>query len=177
MFDEGTVMLTLDTKNSSADLAADDFNKYLQENDLKEVIEYRQKNGDTLKKGLQNIRRSVKTLLQVGSRFTKVYNKKTNLALDIIPLDHPYNPAKDKSFNLQIFFMGEKLKNTKVKVWHKVDDTVSEQDYTTDEEGEVSFILSSVGEWMVGCVKSIRLENDPRAEWQSYWSSLTWGYY
>jgi hypothetical protein len=30
---------------------------------------------------------------------------------------------------------------------------------------------------MVSCVKMVRLQNDPQAEWQSYWGSLTWGYY
>ena len=73
--------------------------------------------------------------------------------------------------------MGERLRNTKVKVWHKLDDKTSEEEYTTDNEGELKFFLSPQGEWMVSCVKMVRLEGDPKAEWQSYWGSLTWGYY
>jgi hypothetical protein len=29
---------------------------------------------------------------------------------------------------------------------------------------------------MISTVKMERLENDPRANWQSYWGSCTWGY-
>ena len=29
---------------------------------------------------------------------------------------------------------------------------------------------------MVSTVKMIRLENDAKANWQSYWGSCTWGY-
>jgi uncharacterized GH25 family protein len=177
MIDEGTVMMTLNTKNSFIDVEAGRFNEYLREDGLTETIEYRQKNGDTIKNGFENYQRSVKTIFQVGKRFTNVYKQKTDLPLDIIPAEHPYNVAKDGNFKVKVFFMGEKLKNAKIKVWHKLDNKVSQQDYMTDDEGEIKFFLSAEGEWMVSCVKMVRLQNDPQAEWQSYWGSLTWGYY
>jgi len=59
----------------------------------------------------------------------------------------------------------------------KLDDKISQQEYRTDDEGEIKFFVSPEGEWMVSCVKMVRLEDDPRSEWQSYWGSLTWGYY
>ncbi|MFI5187245.1 MAG: DUF4198 domain-containing protein [Chitinophagales bacterium] len=177
MIDEGTVMIALNTKNSFVDLDAEKFNQYLKDNGLSDALEYREKNGDTVKNGHEQYQRSVKTIFQVGNNFTNIYNKKTDLPLDIIPLDHPYNVMKDGDFRLQVFFMGEKLKNTKIKIWHKLDDKVSVQDTATDEEGQVKFFLSPRGEWMVSCIKMIQLENDPQAEWQSYRGSLTWGYY
>src|SRR5947208_256780 len=121
--------------------------------------------------------RSVKTIFQVGRKMTNAYKQKTELPLDIIPTDNPYSVARDGHFKVKLFFMGEKLKKTRVKVWHKLDDKVSKQEYTTGDDGEVKFFLSTEGEWMISCVKMVRLENDARAEWQSYWGSLTWGYY
>jgi len=177
MLDEGTVMVTLNTTNSFIDLDATKFNDYLREDGLTEALKYREKNGDTIKNGLENYQRSVKTIFQVGSKFTNVYKQKTNLPIDIIPAEHPYAISKDGNFKVRLFFMGEKLKNTKVRVWHKLDDKINQQEYTTDDEGEIKFFLSPGGEWMVSCVKMVRLEDDPRAEWQSYWGSLTWGYY
>jgi uncharacterized GH25 family protein len=58
---------------------------------------------------------------------------------------------------------------------------MAKQEMSTDENGEVSFLTETSGEWMVSCVKMIRLENDPKADptaigWQSYWGSCTWGY-
>ena len=177
MLDEGTVMVTLNTTNSFIDLDAAKFNDYLKEDGLTEALEYREKNGDTAKNGRENYQRSVKTIFQVGSKYTNVYKQRTNLPLDIIPADHPYAISKDGNFKVKLLFLGERLTNTKVRVWHKLDDKISQQEYRTDDEGEIKFFVSPEGEWMVSCVKMVRLEDDPRSEWQSYWGSLTWGYY
>jgi uncharacterized GH25 family protein len=177
MLDEGTVMVTLNTTNSFIDLEAAKFNDYLREDGLTETLKYRERNGDTAKNGRENYQRSVKTIFQVGSRSTNVFKKRTDLPLDIVPAEHPYTVSTDGDFKVKLFFMGERLKKTKVKVWHKLDDKISQEEYRTDDEGEVKFFLSPEGEWMVSCVKMIRLEDDPKAEWQSYWGSLTWGYY
>jgi len=177
MFDEGTVMITLNTNNSFIDLDAKKFNDYLREDELTDAIEYRDKNGDTTKSGREFYQRSVKTIFQVGGKMTNAYKQKTELPLDIIPADNPYSVAKNGNFIVKLFFMGHKLKKTGIKVWHKLDDKVSKHEYTTDDDGEVKFFLSTEGEWMISCVKMVRLDNDARAEWQSYWGSLTWGYF
>lgn len=177
MFEEGTVMVTLHTKNSFSDLGANQFNEYLHEHELTEALEYRQQHGDTLKSGTAYDQRSVKTIFQVGNKRSNAFKQKTNLPLDIIPADNPYNVGKDGNFKVKFFFQGEKLKKAQVKVWHKLDEKVTEQDYMTDDDGELKFFLATQGEWMVSCVKMVRLQNDPQAEWQSYCGSLTWGYY
>lgn len=177
MFDEGTVMVALNTKNSFIGLDAKKFNDYLREDGLTEALEYRERNGDTSKNGREFYQRSVKTIFQVGNKTTNVFKQKTELPLDIVPADNPYNVAKDGNFKVKVFFMGDKLKKTRISVWHKLDDKVSKQEYTTDDDGEVKFFLATEGEWMISCVKMVRLEKDPQADWQSYWGSLTWGYY
>lgn len=177
LLDEGTIMVTCNTSNSFIELEGPAFNQYLLDEGISEALEYRQQNGDTLKKGSEYYQRSVKTLFQVGEDYSNTYKQKTNLPVDIIPKDNPYKVAKDGDFKIKILFMGEKLKNAKVKVWHRLKNKINEQDYTTDEDGELKIFLSTEGEWMVSCVKMTRLQNDPKAEWQSYWGSLTWGYY
>jgi uncharacterized GH25 family protein len=177
VFDEGTMMMTLNTKNSFIDLEAKEFNSYLTEEGLVEALEYRKKNGDTAKNGTEFYQRSVKTIFQVGKNRTPHCKRKTALPLDIIPDDNPYTEPKDGKFKLKVLFRGKELKKSKIKVWHKVDQKVNVEEYTTDDDGEVKIFMSLKGEWMVSCVKMIHLENDPKAEWQSYWGSLTWGYY
>jgi uncharacterized GH25 family protein len=177
VLEEGTTMVILHTKNSFIDLEAAKFNEYLQDDGLTEALDYRKKNGDTLKNGTEYYQRSVKTIFQVGKKMTDAFKQKTDLPVDIIPADNPYNVGKDGNFKVKIYFQGEKLKNSMVKVWHKLDDKVTEKDYTTDDDGEVKFFLATEGEWMVSCVKMVKLENNPKADWQSYRGSLTWGYY
>jgi uncharacterized GH25 family protein len=177
MIDEGTVMISLNTKNSFIELEAEKFNNYLHEEGLINALEYRKKNNETSKKGSERYQRCSKTIFQVGEKLTNVFPKKTNLLLDIIPASNPYNVVSPENFKVKILFKNEKLKNTKVKVWHKIEDTINEQDYTTNDEGELSFDMSHDGEWMISCVKMEKLKSDSKAEWQSYCGSLTWGYY
>ena len=177
IYEEGTAMVTLNTKNSFIDLEAKEFNAYLRDEGLTEALEYRKVHGDTTKKGTERYQRSVKTIFQVGKNKTSVFKKRTVLPLDIIPDENPYAVTKDGKFKLRILFQGNTLKKTKIKVWHRANNKMSAEDYETDDHGEVKIFLSLRGEWMVSCVKMVRLEDDPDAEWQSYWGSLTWGYY
>jgi uncharacterized GH25 family protein len=176
MYDEGTVMVTLNTKNVYHEVDAPGFNAYLREYGLTAVLDQRAKNGDSAKNAKENFQRSVKTIFLVGSHATNVYKQRTNLPLDLVPSDNPYAVAKDGSFKLRVFFLGEKLKNARVRVWHRVNNKLSEQDYTTDDDGEVKFFLSATGEWMVSCVATAQ-DNNADDQWQTYWGSVTWGYY
>ena len=51
------------------------------------------------------------------------------------------------------------------------------QEISTDSNGELSIEVEPTGRWMISAVKMVRLQNDPKAHWQSYWGSVTWGYY
>ena len=175
--DEGTVVVALQTKNNFIELNANDFNNYLKEDGLDNALNYRIEKGDTAKPGKEFYQRSAKAILQIGNKYTSTYKKKTGLPLDIVPDDNPYTVAKDGNFKVKIFFRGEPLKNTKVKVWHKLNENMSVQEYKTDDDGELKFFLDSEGQWMISCVKMERLENNAKAEWQSYWGTVTWGYY
>ena len=42
--------------------------------------------------------------------------------------------------------------------------------------GEIVFRVTTKGKWMISTVKMERLIDNPVADWQSYWGSLTWGY-
>jgi hypothetical protein len=63
-----------------------------------------------------------------------------------------------------------------VKIWYKDNNKTIKEELLTDQGGIISFRLKRSGSWMVSTVKMVRLENDPGAQWQSYWSSCTWGY-
>lgn len=51
------------------------------------------------------------------------------------------------------------------------------KELSTDSKGELSIDVEPGGRWMISTVKMVRLQNDPKAQWQSYWGSVTWGYY
>jgi uncharacterized GH25 family protein len=174
--EEGTAVVVFNNINSFIELEAATFNSYLLEDGLQSAIDYRKQHNETDSVGREFYQRSVKTIVQVGALKTPVYKKQTTLPIDIIPLSHPYQLKNGDSLTVKVLFKDESLINTKLRVWHKLAGRVVETSFLSNEKGEISFPVSTTGEWMVSCVTMIRLTDDPKAQWQSYWGSVTWGY-
>ena len=176
LLDEGTAMVTFNSKNSFIELDSAKFNAYLLEDGLINAIEYRQEHNETDSMGHEFYQRSVKTIFQVGAEFDNTFKQQTTLPLDIIPQTNPYTLKDDQSIHFKIFFQKKLLKNTLINVWHRENNKTTKEELKSDDSGEIEFPVKTSGEWMVSCVKMNRLENDPKAQWQSYWGSCTWGY-
>lgn len=176
IFEEGTAMVVFNNVNSFIELEPKKFEEYLAEDGLANAVDYRKQHGETDSVGREYYQRSVKTIVQVGAVKTDVYKKQTPLPLDITPLSHPYLVTGMQQMKMKILFNRKPLANHKIRVWHKMPDGVADSSYTSDDNGIISFTMEPKGEWMVSCVNMIRLENDAKAQWQSYWGSCTWGY-
>jgi uncharacterized GH25 family protein len=176
LVDEGTAMITFNSRNSYIELDSAKFNAYLQEDGLKEAIRYRKQNNESDSSGREYYQRSVKTILQVGTVYDSTSQQQTELPLDIVPQSNPYLIKNNKELTVKVFFKNLLLSNTLVKVWHRKKNKVTKEEYITNQDGEVSFDVERTGAWMVSCVKMIRVNDDPGAQWQSYWGSCTWGY-
>jgi len=176
LFEEGTAMVIFNSVNSYIELEAPKFNEYLSEDGLTSTIDYRREHNETDSMGHEFYQRSVKTIVQVGTKKTDVCKKQTSLPLDIIPLSHPYSISNNQLMKVKILFKGQPLANAKMRVWNKMPDAVTDTSYLSDANGEISFPVTTGGEWMVSSVHMIHLDADPKATWQSYWGSLTWGY-
>jgi uncharacterized GH25 family protein len=175
LFDEGTTLLAFQSANKFIQLDSAKFNEYLEEDGLTEAIQYRNNHQETDSAGREYYQRSVKTIVQVGAGKENISHP-TFLPLDIIPLANPYHLAGGQSLTVKVLFQKKPLPNQLVKVWQRINNTTTKTDYTTNEKGEINFPIQARGKWMVSTVEMQRLENDPVANWQSFWGSCTWGY-
>jgi len=176
-YDEGTVMVTYNSRNAYIELDSTAFNEYLFDEGLTDALEYRTQHNELDSTGHEFYQRSIKTIFQVGSTKDETYKQSTSLPLDIIPLSHPYKLKTNDALSILILFQNQPLTNTKVKVWNRYEGETVKEELFTDDKGMISFPILAKGRWMISCVKMLRLENDPEAQWQSYWGSCTWGYY
>jgi uncharacterized GH25 family protein len=179
IYDEGTYLLTYNSHNKFIELEAQKFLDYLKEDGLQNAIAYRANNNENDSAGREYYQRSVKTIFQVGSKTSKLFQKETNLPLDIIPLQNPYNfkPSDTiQQITVKLLFRKKPLANQLVKIWHRENNETQKIELQSNEKGLVQFPLKPSGRWMVSTVKMERLQNDPKAQWQSYWGSCTWGY-
>lgn len=172
---EGTVMVTFNSANSFIQLDAAKFNAYLKDDGLQNAMDYRAVHNETDTAGKEFYQRSVKTLIQVGSKKDNIGHP-TNLPLDIVPLKNPYELKDNDPLTVRILFKKQILINQLVNVWQRRANKTSRQAYHTNEKGELVFKVPASGKWMVSTVKMIRSDSNQQANWQSYWGSCTWGY-
>jgi hypothetical protein len=175
-FDEGTAMVAFQSTNKYIEIAPDTFLTYLKEDGLQNALDYRSANGLQDSIGREFYQRSVKTIFQIGGMMDSTYKIKTGLPLEIIPLAHPYLLKKNKDLPVQFIFKDSILANCLVKVWHRINGKTDMTDMHTDEKGRLWVPVSQNGEWMISVVKMEPLADTSKANWQSYWGSLTWGY-
>ena len=176
MLDEGTNLIAFNSTNSFIELSPTQFNGYLEEDGLTNAIEYRKQKNENGCNGREFYQRCAKTIVQVGHIKDFTFNLKTDLPLDIIPTSNPYTLKNRESLRARILFRNSPLANARVKVWHRQKNKTEKMELTTDSDGEITFPVRTIGKWMVSAVTIERLNDNPIADWQSYWGSLTWGY-
>ena len=173
---EGTMMVTFNSNNSFIELEPAKFNAYLEEDGLTEAMEYRNQHKEADSDGKEFYQRSVKTIFQVGRYTDNTFSSQTTLPLDIIPLKNPYLLQQSDSLTVKILFQKKPLGDHKVRIWQIEKGKLMNHDGMTAANGEIMFGVRRGGRWMVSCVQMKHLEKDPKADWQSYWASCTWGY-
>jgi uncharacterized GH25 family protein len=173
---EGTQMITYNNINKFIELKPTEFEAYLKEDGIQEALDYRVKNNEQNKNGKELYQRSVKTLLQVGQTLTDDYKKMTDLPVDIIAQSNPYGVLTNDAIDFKIYHDKKTLANHMVKVWHVYQNKLEHKDVYSNADGLITVPIAKQGKYMISTVKMVRLINDPKADWQSYWASLTFGY-
>ena len=176
MLDEGTNLIAFNGNNAFIELEPSRFEAYLKEDGLTNALEYRKQNNETGCTGREFYQRCAKTLLQVGEVKDMTFATATSLVIDIIPFTNPYQLKNKELFRAKIFYKNSPLANALIKVWHRVKNKTEKKELKTNSNGEIVFPVTTRGKWMISTVKIERLTDNPIADWQSYWGSLTWGY-
>ena len=176
MIDEGTNLIAFNSNNAFIEMEPSAFEEYLKGDGLTNALEYRKQNSETGCTGREFYQRCAKTLLQVGEVKDRTFATATSLVIDIIPSSNPYLLKNKELFRAKVFYKNSPLANALIKVWHRVKNKTEKKQLKTDSNGEIFFPVTTSGKWMISTVKMERLIDNPIAEWQSYWGSLTWGY-
>ena len=173
----GVHLVTFRNDNSFITLGAEKFNEYLKEDGLENALEWRAAHGQEDKPGREFYRRCVKSLIRVGgSSDGSNYGLDTGLPLELIALTDPYAGKAPAEMRFRVQFKHRLVKNALVQVWHRGDGRSARLQLRSDAQGEVTFPCWQVGRWMVSSVHMERVPPGQRADWQSYWSSYTFGF-
>jgi len=172
----GTAVVSLVTGPSYIELPAAEFEAYLAHDGHDAVIEARRRAGRTDRPGRERYTRHVKTLLNIGGPSTSVALTRTGLEIEIVPETDLARLAPGGSLPVRVFFRGGPLAGALVCATH--DDWTGGHDTYAwcgrlDGAGRAAIPIAAPGWQLIRAAKMVPLRDDPKADWHSYWTTLT----
>lgn len=148
-----------------------EFEAYLRHEGLDWVIDERARREESERMGFEAYSRSAKSLIHVGEG-PLCPGQKIGLPLELTPGTPLLRAGTALRLPVQLEFRGQPRAHAKVLAWCQdaPEITLSAE---TDPQGMAWFELPSGGVWLFASVHIERAAEGEKADWRSYWSSLT----
>jgi hypothetical protein len=174
----GLYLAAYQSNNGELALGPSRFADYLRLEGLEAVLDDRRRRGEEDRESHEVYARCAKSLLHVAGRgeVRRGFDRVIGLPLELIPEADPYGLAPGADLALRLLYLDTPLAGALVVALPRAhpEDEVRAR---TDGQGRVVLRLPTAGVWLVKAVHMVRLEGTEaaweRAEWQSYWASLT----
>lgn len=171
---EGTQLFALESNAAYIELPGSEFNAYLEEDGLTDIIKRRKENNEMDKPSRENYTRYAKLLVKSGSRDDEVYKRKLGLKVEIIPQQNPHKLKSGDYLDCLVLIDGKPGAHRLVKIWSQIGKNVFTQNAFTENDGTLRFPISNPGPWMVSTVYMVPSDKDG-IDYESSWASLVFG--
>ena len=159
------------SRTSQVSLEPAKFEEYLREEGLEAILTERTRRGEGQKPSRELFSRCARTLLQAGDAASGS-DRPLGFTLELVAEKNPYALAPGAELPVRITYEGKPLANALVAAlpYDEPDRKLSQR---SDANGRVVFRLPRVGVWLVKAVYMVRTKDNPDADWESFWASLT----
>lgn len=172
----GSTLVALVTEPSYIEIAAPAFRDYLKAEGHDDILEMRAKLRQEKSPGRERYRRWVKTLVNAGGEASDVALKNLNLTIEIVPEAQPGAVRPGGSLPVRALFEGTPYAGGKLCATHAGFSTKPDT-YAwcgrLDGAGRASVPIEAPGWQLLRITRMRALAGDGRADWVSYWASLT----
>jgi uncharacterized GH25 family protein len=174
----GIQMLIFQSTPAFSDLPALRFNAYAQEEGLTPALQWRQAHGQAERPGRELYSRRAKALVRVGDPAgpDALVTRPTGLSLEIVPDQNPYTLPPNAPLPVRIYFEGKPLAGATVKLTNLEFDNRPLAVRQSDQDGRTQFQIPRRGTWLINVIWTKPTPGDPRADFETTFSSLTFGY-
>ncbi len=174
----GTHIVALQSGYSVSALPAVRFNNYLREEGLTPALALRARKRLSNSAGREIYSRRAKALVQVGSGGAAQPHvaRPIGMTLEIVPGRDPYAPSRTNALPVQVLFEGRPLAGALVKLTNLAADEKPVATAVTDPRGRAVFTVPRAGSWLLNVVWTKPIKGDPRGDFDTTFSSLTFGY-
>ena len=171
--DAGTYVVGVSTRPREIDLGAEDFNAYLAEDGLPDVLEARRRDNELGKSARERYSKHVKAVFQVGQARSDGFSVALGYAAEIVPLENPYAIDRGKPLRVRCLVDGRPVRNQTV-LWggEKDSHAFAQRSTRTDADGVAEVTLDAAGRWYVKFIQMVRV-GQPVLDYESKWATLT----
>lgn len=171
---KGTLVIGARTVPNFIELAPEAFEKYLKEEGMAQVIELRKQRGESAKPGRELYSKYVKSLIRSGSG-DDTYAKPVGFAIELVPEKDPYSAKVGDRLPVRLLWKGKPASGVMIESTHVGLSGPAESQAVgrTDSEGRAYVTLSAVGKWRLHAIAIERCADQQKADWESFWASLT----
>lgn len=155
-----------------------DFNTYIREEGLENVVEARAARGESYATGRERYSKVAKLVLcdEGGKANDRRYRQPLGLRLEIVPLSDPCGLVAGGTLVVQVLFEGRPLANA----WVGAGTAGTHGHHypyrqRTDAAGRAIVRLDRAGPWFVRALHMVPSTEFDDADWQSWFSTLTLG--
>ena len=175
----GVHVIAMQSNFATSELPAIRFNDYARQEGLVPILATRKAAGATSKPGRERYSRRAKALLQVGQATPAnqaFATRPLGLKLEIVPERSPYALGASRILPVQILYNKRGLANATVKLTNLAADERPVAVLVTDRNGRARFTVPATGTWQMNVIWSEPIRNDPKVDFDTTFSSLTFGY-
>lgn len=175
----GTYVVVLETDNRGRSaLPAQRFNEYAQDEGLTAALDHRQRTGKMATDTAESYRRVTKAIVQVGpmQAHTEAHiTSPLGLPLEIVLERNPYATTGNE-LPVRVYFEGQPLPGALVKLTRLEQDDAPVEERRTDSSGRASFSPTRAGRWLLNVVWSRPVPPPSDVDFDTTFSSLTFGF-
>ena len=175
----GIHVLGMQSNHAFSELPALRFNDYAKEEGLALITAARQRLGKGGVAGRERYSRRAKSLVQVGTQTATNQASVTRpigLKLEIVPDRNPYALDASRMLPVHVLYNGRRLANATVKLTNLGNDAKPVAVAITDRAGRARFRIPAQGKWLLNVVWGEPITGNPRFDFDTTFSSLTFGY-
>jgi uncharacterized GH25 family protein len=170
----GLTIIGYSSHPSAVELPAEKFNQYLKEEGLDAVIALRARRNEAGAAARERFSRCAKSLVLSGAASNTQGDRVLGLTLELVAERNPYTLRAGEDLPLRLIYQNHPLAGALVVALNSLN-PARKLAMRSDSEGRVRFQLQPGGLWLI---KAVHMERAPvmsKADWTSYWASLTFG--
>ena len=174
----GTYLIAFQTNPALSNLPFIRYNDYAKFEGLTPALDYRASTHTTDQPGRESYSRRCKALVQVGlpADNSPWVTKPIGLTLEVVPEKNPYLLAPGELLPVRIFYEGKPLAGSLVMLTNLEFDGHPVETHLSDRDGRAAFKVPRVGSWLVNVVWTKPIKGNPKADYETTFSSLTFAY-